>query len=121
MVGYWQAEVAASGLGSRTKDPVAGVAPPDLEVLAALEGPAAEEAAGPTMMSREARELLLSGDGMEGLQRWKVTPALPVHIVQSCFAITRSPSCTTATGDLQCHARLTMHIWPTKCCSSLPQ
>jgi hypothetical protein len=39
--------------------------------VAALE-PEAEAEAGPTMMSREARNLFLNGGGEEALQVWKV-------------------------------------------------
>lgn len=45
----------------------------DLKALAALEGLEPErEAEGPTMMAREARQLMLSGQGQAGLELFKV-------------------------------------------------
>lgn len=59
-----QAEIAAGELGENPLAPT--------EVLKELEdGP--EEPAGPTMMSKEARQLMLSGQGQAGLQAWKVS------------------------------------------------
>ena len=52
---------------------VAEPGPDDLKLLAALEGPDPErEPEGPTMMGREARELMLSGQGDKALQLFKV-------------------------------------------------
>ena len=47
----------------------------DLKLLAALEGglEPEREPEGPTMMGREARELMLSGQGDKALQLFKVT------------------------------------------------
>lgn len=60
-----QAALAASGLG---ENPVAPA-----ENLAMLGGLEEEEAPkGPTMMGREARQLMLSGQGAAGLAAWKV-------------------------------------------------
>ena len=48
----------------------------DLKLLAALEGLEPErEPEGPTMMGREARELMLSGRGEQGLQLFKARSA----------------------------------------------
>ena len=47
----------------------------DMPLLEALEDPAEAPpppASEPTMMSREARALMLSGQGQAGLQLWKV-------------------------------------------------
>ena len=63
----FQAEIAAAELGENPLAPT--------ELLKELEdGP--EEPAGPTMMSKEARQLMLSGQGQAGLQAWKVTHLL---------------------------------------------
>lgn len=58
-----QVEAGEAGLG---QNPLAST-----EVLKELEDEV-EEPKGPTMMSREARELMLSGQGQAGLQAWKV-------------------------------------------------
>lgn len=74
----WQGEVAAAGLGENPLAPT--------ELLKELE-PEVEEPAGPTMMSKEARQLMLSGQGQAGLQAWKVRGAVsrhPVHNVSIC-------------------------------------
>ncbi len=60
-----QAELAASGLG---ENPVAPAE--NLALLGALEE--GEAPKGPTMMGREARQLMLSGQGAAGLVAWKV-------------------------------------------------
>ena len=44
----------------------------DLALLGGLEEE--EEPKGPTMMGREARQLMLSGQGAAGLAAWKVHP-----------------------------------------------
>ncbi|BDA46451.1 5'-3' exoribonuclease 1 [Coccomyxa sp. Obi] len=58
----FEAEIAAAGLGENPLAPT--------ELLRELE-PEVEEPAGPTMMSKEARQLMLSGQGQAGLQAWK--------------------------------------------------
>lgn len=63
-----QGEVTAPGLG---ENPVA--AADNLALLGALEGEEEAPKEGPTMMGREARQLMLSGQGAAGLQAWKVT------------------------------------------------
>jgi len=66
-----QAEVAASGLDVLGENPVAAA-----DNLALLGGLVEEDAPqGPTMMGREARELMLSGQGAAGLTAWKVSTA----------------------------------------------
>lgn len=60
----------AAGLG---KNPLAPT-----ELLKELEDDL-EEPAGPTMMSKEARQLMLSGQGQAGLQAWKVNLSIPTH------------------------------------------
>jgi hypothetical protein len=71
-----QVEMAASGLDGLGENPVAPTE--NLALLGALEGE--EEAPkGPTMMGREARELMLSGQGTAGLAAWKVIPAAVQH------------------------------------------
>ena len=62
-----QAELAASGLG---ENPVAPAE--NLALLGALEEAEAPKE-GPTMMGREARQLMLSGQGAAGLAAWKVS------------------------------------------------
>ena len=50
-----------------------------MKALAALEGLETEkEAEGPTMMAREARELMLSGQGQAGLDLFKVRREISV-------------------------------------------
>ena len=44
----------------------------ELEVLAKLEGDEKEEQEGATMMGRQARQLMLSGQGHAALQAFKV-------------------------------------------------
>ena len=71
----------------------------DLKLLAALEGglEPEREPEGPTMMGREARELMLSGQGDKALQLFKVTHAImlegrccfPGH--QTCVSRTLPP------------------------------
>jgi hypothetical protein len=66
-----QVELGAAELGENPLAPT--------ELLKELEvedGP--EEPKGPTMMSREARQLMLSGQGQAGLQAWKVGISTPV-------------------------------------------
>lgn len=48
------------------------VAPDDLVALEPEEAAEAAAAAGPTMMSKEARDLFLNGGGASALQAWKV-------------------------------------------------
>ena len=74
-----QAEIAASGLDGLGENPVAPTE--NLALLGALEG---EDQApkGPTMMGREARQLMLSGQGAAGLAAWKVTSAAAQHSLQ---------------------------------------
>ena len=88
-----QAELAASGLG---ENPVAPA-----ENLALLGGLEEDEAPkGPTMMGREARQLMLSGQGAAGLVAWKVrlTPSV-CHQAQSASAAVPclSTGCTANT------------------------
>ena len=66
-----QAELAASGLG---ENPVAPAE--NLALLGGLEEDDAPK--GPTMMGREARQLMLSGQGAAGLAAWKVNQH-PLH------------------------------------------
>ena len=61
-----QAEMAASGLGGNPTAPAENLA-----LLGALEEDEAPK--GPTMMGREARQLMLSGQGAAGLAAWKVS------------------------------------------------
>jgi len=58
----------------------------DLKLLAALEGglEPEREPEGPTMMGREARELMLSGQGDKALQLFKVS-GIPHRIIPSCI------------------------------------
>ena len=66
-----QAEVAASGLDVLGENRVAAA-----DNLALLGGLVEEDAPkGPTMMGREARQLMLSGQGAAGLTAWKVNTA----------------------------------------------
>lgn len=50
-----------------------------------------EEPAGPTMMSKEARQLMLSGQGQAGLQAWKVRGAVPRHAAERMSICASSP------------------------------
>ena len=52
----------------------------DLSLLEALEEEAPAKPAEPTMMSKEARALVMSGQGKAGLQLWKVG-ALQLHML----------------------------------------
>ena len=61
------------------ENPVAAAA--DLALLGGLEEE--EEPKGPTMMGREARQLMLSGQGAAGLAAWKVHPH-PLPALHSC-------------------------------------
>ena len=74
-----QAEIAASELDGLGENPVAPTE--NLALLGALEGED-EAPKGPTMMGREARQLMLSGQGAAGLVAWKVTPAAAQHSLQ---------------------------------------
>eukprot|EP00884_Botryococcus_braunii_P018818 jgi/Botrbrau1/561/Bobra.0010s0030.1 len=56
-------EIAAATLGEASLD--------DLALMVELEGEEEPVAAAPTMMSKEARQLFLSGDPNAGLQAWK--------------------------------------------------
>ena len=60
----WQAQIAAL---------MGEVGPAeDLSLLEALEEEVPAKPAEPTMMSKEARALVMSGQGKAGLQLWKV-------------------------------------------------
>ena len=63
-----QMDMAAMGQAKLGENPVAAAA--DLALLGGLEEE--EETKGPTMMGREARQLMLSGQGAAGLAAWKV-------------------------------------------------
>ena len=65
-----QVDTAAMGQAKLGENPVAAAA--DLALLGGLEEE--EEPKGPTMMGREARQLMLSGQGAAGLAAWKVHP-----------------------------------------------
>ena len=65
-----QVDTAAMGKAELGENPVAAAA--DLALLGGLEEE--EEPKGPTMMGREARQLMLSGQGAAGLAAWKVHP-----------------------------------------------
>ncbi len=88
-----QAEAALAELGG--EDPVAAAAKLR-ELAGALEegGPEEEAAAAPTMMSREARQLMLSGQGAAGLAAWKVGGDPLGMLAQTCVT-----SCSSLTAD----------------------
>ena len=65
-----QVDTAATGQAKLGENPVAAAA--DLALLGGLLEE--EEPKGPTMMGREARQLMLSGQGAAGLAAWKVHP-----------------------------------------------
>ena len=82
-----QADMAAMGQAKLGENPVA--AADNLALLGGLEEE--EEPKGPTMMGREARQLMLSGQGAAGLAAWKVHPPPPpaLHMCNQ-----HDPQCT---------------------------
>lgn len=70
------------------------------------EGLPPEKSAEPTMMSLEAREMFLSGQGKAGLQMWKVEFCVP-HVLSSCKRPRQNLGQDTG-GGIQCTSRITV-------------